>query len=128
MIQNNAGARLRAVLAERDITPFIGIYDLFSASVASRHFDGLFVSGFGFAASHYGLPDIGFICWSDMVANASWTAAFSIRWFPMPVRSEPRFHGRIVESWTSTWSRSATLSNGSTGHPLTVGSKAGGRR
>jgi 2-methylisocitrate lyase-like PEP mutase family enzyme len=46
------GARLRAVLAEHDITPFIGIYDVFSSSVASRHFDGLFVSGFGFATSH----------------------------------------------------------------------------
>ena len=32
-----------------------------------RYFDGLFVSGFGFAASHYGLPDIGFIAWSDIV-------------------------------------------------------------
>jgi 2-methylisocitrate lyase-like PEP mutase family enzyme len=40
---------------------------MFSASVAARHFDGLFVSGFGFAASYYGLPDIGFIAWPDMV-------------------------------------------------------------
>jgi 2-methylisocitrate lyase-like PEP mutase family enzyme len=40
---------------------------MFSASVAARHYDGLFVSGFGFAASHYGLPDIGFIAWPDMV-------------------------------------------------------------
>jgi 2-methylisocitrate lyase-like PEP mutase family enzyme len=28
----------------------------------------MFVSGFGFAASYYGLPDIGFIAWPDMVA------------------------------------------------------------
>jgi 2-methylisocitrate lyase-like PEP mutase family enzyme len=41
---------------------------MFSASVAAQHYDGLFVSGFGFAASHYGLPDIGFIAWPDMVA------------------------------------------------------------
>jgi 2-methylisocitrate lyase-like PEP mutase family enzyme len=41
---------------------------MFSASVAAGHYDGLFVSGFGFAASHYGLPDIGFIAWPDMVA------------------------------------------------------------
>ena len=27
----------------------------------------MFVSGFGFAASYYGLPDIGFIAWPDMV-------------------------------------------------------------
>jgi 2-methylisocitrate lyase-like PEP mutase family enzyme len=25
------------------------------------------LSGFGFSASFYGLPDIGFIAWSDMV-------------------------------------------------------------
>jgi 2-methylisocitrate lyase-like PEP mutase family enzyme len=48
--------------------PFIGVYDAFSASVAARYYQGLFVSGFGFAASHYGLPDIGFIAWPDIVA------------------------------------------------------------
>jgi 2-methylisocitrate lyase-like PEP mutase family enzyme len=40
---------------------------MFYASVAARHFNGFFVSGFGFAASYYGLPDIGFIAWPDMV-------------------------------------------------------------
>jgi 2-methylisocitrate lyase-like PEP mutase family enzyme len=49
------------------ITPLIGVFDMFSASVAAQHYGGLFVSGFGFAASHYGLPDIGFIAWPDMV-------------------------------------------------------------
>jgi len=48
-------------------TPLIGVYDMFSASVAARHYNGMFVSGFGFAASYYGLPDIGFIAWPDMV-------------------------------------------------------------
>ncbi|MCX8091277.1 MAG: isocitrate lyase/PEP mutase family protein [Verrucomicrobiae bacterium] len=62
-----AGARLRAAVQERDLLPFIGVYDVFSATLAARHFDALFVSGFGFAASHYGLPDIGFITWSDIV-------------------------------------------------------------
>ena len=58
---------MRAAVGERDIMPFIGVYDVFSAALAGRHFDALFISGFGFAASHYGLPDIGFITWSDMV-------------------------------------------------------------
>ncbi|GGM36136.1 hypothetical protein GCM10012275_04170 [Longimycelium tulufanense] len=40
---------------------------MFSASVAAQHFNGFFVSGFGFAASYYGLPDIGFIAWPDIV-------------------------------------------------------------
>ncbi|GGP44309.1 isocitrate lyase/PEP mutase family protein [Streptomyces sp. L500] len=60
--------RLRAAIAENGTTPLIGVFDMFSASVAAQHYDGMFVSGFGFAASHYGLPDIGFIAWPDIVA------------------------------------------------------------
>lgn len=63
----SSGARLREHLRRQPITPFIGIYDVFSASLAARHFDALFVSGFGFAASHYGLPDIGFISWTEIL-------------------------------------------------------------
>lgn len=62
------GNRLRERIAEPDTTPLIGVYDMYSASVAAGHYDRLFVSGFGFAASYYGLPDIGFIAWPDMVA------------------------------------------------------------
>jgi 2-methylisocitrate lyase-like PEP mutase family enzyme len=61
------GRRLREAIGAHDVTALIGIFDMFSASLAARHYDGLFVSGFGFAASHYGLPDIGFIAWPDMV-------------------------------------------------------------
>ncbi|MEV0263811.1 isocitrate lyase/PEP mutase family protein [Streptomyces sp. NPDC050617] len=62
------GNALREQIHTPDTTPLVGIYDMYSASVAARHYDGFFVSGFGFAASHYGLPDIGFIAWPDMVA------------------------------------------------------------
>jgi 2-methylisocitrate lyase-like PEP mutase family enzyme len=62
------GNRLRTDLQRRDIIPLIGVYDVFSASVAGRHFDGIFISGFSFAASYYGLPDIGYIAWPDIVA------------------------------------------------------------
>lgn len=62
------GHNLRQTLAQQEITPFMGVYDVFSASIAAKYYDGIFVSGFGFAASHYGLPDIGFIAWSDIVA------------------------------------------------------------
>jgi len=61
---------MREAVARRNITPFIGVHDAFSAGIAGRHFDALFLSGFGFAASHMGLPDIGFIAWPDMVAHA----------------------------------------------------------
>jgi 2-methylisocitrate lyase-like PEP mutase family enzyme len=65
------GERLLKRLNEsEEPLPVIGIYDLFSATVVAKHFDGFFLSGFGFAASYYGLPDIGFIAWTDIVA---WT-------------------------------------------------------
>ncbi|MEU2206633.1 isocitrate lyase/PEP mutase family protein [Streptomyces hygroscopicus] len=60
--------RLRQAIDAAGTTPLIGVFDMFSASVAARHYDGMFVSGFGFAASHYGLPDIGFIAWPDIIA------------------------------------------------------------
>jgi 2-methylisocitrate lyase-like PEP mutase family enzyme len=62
------GAALREEMVKGALIPFIGVYDVFSAALAARHYSGLFLSGFGFAASHYGLPDIGFIAWSDLVA------------------------------------------------------------
>ncbi|MGW3955697.1 isocitrate lyase/PEP mutase family protein [Streptomyces sp. NPDC004752] len=62
------GKKLRERIAAPETSPLIGVYDMYSASIAAKHYDGMFVSGFGFAASHYGLPDIGFIAWPDMVA------------------------------------------------------------
>lgn len=59
---------LQEELQQRDIFPFMGVYDVFSASIAAKYYDGLFISGLSFAASFYGLPDIGFIAWSDLVA------------------------------------------------------------
>ncbi len=67
MLTSGYGTRLRQAIASGRQIPFIGIYDAFSASIAARHYDALFVSGFGFAASHYGLPDIGFIAWPDLL-------------------------------------------------------------
>lgn len=63
----SAGQRLRQAMATTPVLPFIGVYDVFSASIAGNHYDNLFVSGFGFAASRYGLPDVGFIAWPDIV-------------------------------------------------------------
>lgn len=62
------GNDFKQELAEKGIMPFVGVYDVFSASIAAKHYNGIFLSGFGFAASFYGLPDIGFIAWSDMVS------------------------------------------------------------
>lgn len=65
------GLILRAeISANSEIEPFLGIYDCFSASLAAPYSGNLFLSGFGFAAGFYGLPDIGYIAWADMVASA----------------------------------------------------------
>ena len=45
-----------------------GIYDVFSAALVAKKFEAIFCSGYGFAASYYGLPDEGYITWTDMVA------------------------------------------------------------
>jgi 2-methylisocitrate lyase-like PEP mutase family enzyme len=66
------GRVLRDELAsDTAIEPFLGIYDCFSASVAAPYSPNLFLSGFGFAAGYYGLPDVGYVSWADMVGAAS---------------------------------------------------------
>jgi 2-methylisocitrate lyase-like PEP mutase family enzyme len=62
------GNALRTEVHNEGTTPLIGVFDMYSASLTAQHYGGMFVSGFGFAASHYGLPDIGFIAWPDMVS------------------------------------------------------------
>ena len=61
------GTALRTEVHNEGTTPLVGIFDMYPASLAAQHYGGMFVSGFGFAASYYGLPDIGFIAWPDMV-------------------------------------------------------------
>lgn len=69
------GLRLRQALKlaadQQQVLPFVGIYDLFSASLAADRFEALFLSGFGLAASAFGLPDIGFIGWGDLTTTTS---------------------------------------------------------
>jgi 2-methylisocitrate lyase-like PEP mutase family enzyme len=66
-MQRSYGLELKKAIEEREIMAMIGVYDVFSASIAGQYRDAIFISGFGFAASHYGLPDVGFIAWPDMV-------------------------------------------------------------
>lgn len=72
---NSAGSRLHQALKlaadQRNTLPFVGIYDLFSASIAANRFEALFLSGFGLAASTYGMPDIGFIGWENLTTTTS---------------------------------------------------------
>tara|TARA_Y100000589_G_scaffold327616_1_gene369823 strand:- start:2869 stop:3717 length:849 start_codon:yes stop_codon:yes gene_type:complete len=65
---NNYSKNLKKRLLKKQILPIIGVYDQFSASIAAKEFEGVFCSGYGFSASYYGLPDQGFISWSDMIS------------------------------------------------------------
>jgi 2-methylisocitrate lyase-like PEP mutase family enzyme len=66
------GQTLRHELASHTvIEPFLGVYDCFSARIAAPYSSNLFLSGLGFAAGYYGLPDVGYIAWGDMV-SAAW--------------------------------------------------------
>jgi 2-methylisocitrate lyase-like PEP mutase family enzyme len=51
--------------------PLIGVYDVFSAKLAAARFDGVFCSGLGFSASAYGLPDVGYANWRDIIDFAT---------------------------------------------------------
>lgn len=64
---NSAGGLFQSRINTKKILPLIGVYDVFSALVASKYFDGIFVSGFSTAASAYGLPDVGFVNWRDQI-------------------------------------------------------------
>ena len=61
-----AGQEFRKRIATGKILPLIGIYDVFSAKLAAERFEGVFCSGFSYAASAYGLPDIGYVNWRDI--------------------------------------------------------------
>lgn len=59
---------LRTRLAERSLIAAPGVFDLVSARI-TREFDfpAIYVTGFGIAASVYGLPDVGITGFTDMV-------------------------------------------------------------
>jgi amino acid adenylation domain-containing protein len=45
-----------------------GVHDVLSAAHAAKFCEGLLVSSSSFAASYYGLPDVGLVAWQDLVA------------------------------------------------------------
>lgn len=101
------GQALRDEIAAEGTTPLIGVHDMYSASIAAGHYDGFFVSGFGFAASYYGLPDIGFIAWPDMAAFVErLRGAFPVTicwWTSTTAMSTPKWPAM----WCGAWSAAA---------------------
>ena len=69
--QDRRAALARRIRA-RELTVAPGIFDMISARVADRAgFDALYMTGYGIAASHMGLPDAGLVSYSDMLARAA---------------------------------------------------------
>jgi 2-methylisocitrate lyase-like PEP mutase family enzyme len=66
-----AGDEFRRRIREKRILSLIGVYDVFSAQIASRRFEGVFCSGYSYAASSYGLPDVGYVNWRDITDFAT---------------------------------------------------------
>jgi 2-methylisocitrate lyase-like PEP mutase family enzyme len=59
---------LKAILAQREFIVAPGVYDLVSARIADRmNFAGLYMTGYGVAASNLGLPDAGLATFTDML-------------------------------------------------------------
>ncbi len=67
----DAGDEFRRRIQENKILPLIGVYDVFSAKIVAERFEGVFCSGYGYAASSYGLPDVGYVNWRDMTDFAT---------------------------------------------------------
>jgi 2-methylisocitrate lyase-like PEP mutase family enzyme len=61
-----AGDVFRRRLREKRLISLIGAYDVFSAQMAAKRFEGVFCGGYGYAASAYGLPDVGYVNWRDI--------------------------------------------------------------
>jgi 2-methylisocitrate lyase-like PEP mutase family enzyme len=66
-----AGDQFRRRIQEKRLLPLIGVYDVFSAQIAAKRFEGVFCSGYSYAASAYGLPDVGYVNWHDITDFAT---------------------------------------------------------
>ena len=69
--RDRRGALARRIRA-RELTIAPGVFDMISAKVADRAgFDALYMTGYGIAASHMGLPDAGLVGYSEMAGRAA---------------------------------------------------------
>jgi 2-methylisocitrate lyase-like PEP mutase family enzyme len=75
------------------------VYDVFSARIAATRFEGVFCSGYGFAASAYGLPDVGYVNWRDILDFAT-RVRLSLPESPMLVDVDDGFGDETVAANT----------------------------
>ena len=57
--ESSAGVEFHHRTQQKTLLSLIGVYDVFSAQIAAERFEGVFCSGYNYAASAYGLPDVG---------------------------------------------------------------------
>ncbi|MDD9981040.1 MAG: isocitrate lyase/PEP mutase family protein [Gammaproteobacteria bacterium] len=70
--RHDCRAALARRIRAREFTVAPGVFDMISARVADRAgFDALYMTGYGIAASHMGLPDAGLVSYSEMVGRAA---------------------------------------------------------
>jgi 2-methylisocitrate lyase-like PEP mutase family enzyme len=67
----DAGNQFRRRIRQKRLLALIGVYDVFSAKIVAERFEGVFCSGYSYAASAYGLPDVGYVNWRDMADFAT---------------------------------------------------------
>jgi 2-methylisocitrate lyase-like PEP mutase family enzyme len=67
----DAGNQFRRRIRQKRLLALIGVYDVFSAKIVAERFEGVFCSGYSYAASAYGLPDVGYVNWRDMTDFAT---------------------------------------------------------
>ena len=64
--------KLKSLMSSGGLTVAPGLYDMISARVADRMgFDALYMTGYGVAASHLGLPDAGLATYSDVLSRVA---------------------------------------------------------
>lgn len=67
-----ASKKLRSLFASKNIVVAPGAHDALTARVIEKcGFNAVYMTGYGQAASHLGRPDVGLICYSEMLDRAS---------------------------------------------------------
>lgn len=72
----NHGSTLRKRFEDKQIVLSVGIYDALSARIAAMGgAPSIYITGYGAAASHLGMPDIGLLSFGEMVDHVRRTAS-----------------------------------------------------
>ncbi|HVJ49181.1 isocitrate lyase/PEP mutase family protein [Desulfitobacterium sp.] len=69
---HNQGKKLRELLSSKEILVAPGAHDALTAKIIEKSgFNAVYMTGYGQAASHLGMPDVGLLSMSEMLARAN---------------------------------------------------------